>query len=117
MPESPLWSPSPERIAAANLTRFMQEVGAQQGMSFDGYDALYDWSISQPEAFWRAIWDFCGVIGDGPGAVALADPDKMPGAQFFPEAKINFAENLLRRRDDSDAMVFWAEDKVKRRMS
>ena len=117
MPESPLWSPSPERIAAANLTRFMQEVGAQQGMSFDGYDALYDWSISQPEAFWRAIWDFCGVIGDGPGAVALADGDKMPGAQFFPEAQINFAENLLRRRDDSDAMVFWAEDKVKRRMS
>ena len=117
MPESPLWSPSPERIAAANLTRFMQEVGAQQGMSLDGYDALYDWSIDQPEAFWRAIWDFCGVIGDGPGAVALADGDKMPGAQFFPEAKINFAENLLRRRDDSDAMVFWAEDKVKRRMS
>ena len=117
MPESPLWSPSPDRIAAANLTRFMQEVGAQQGMSFDGYDALYDWSIDQPEAFWRAIWDFCGVIGDGPGAVALADGDKMPGAQFFPEAKINFAENLLRRRDDSDAMVFWAEDKVKRRMS
>ena len=117
MPESPLWSPSPERIAAANLTRFMQEVGAQQGMSLDGYDALYDWSIDRPEAFWRAIWDFCGVIGDGPGAVALADPDKMPGAQFFPEAQINFAENLLRRRDDSDAMVFWAEDKVKRRMS
>ena len=117
MPESPLWSPSPERIAAATLTRFMREVGAQQGMSFDGYDALYDWSIGQPEAFWRAIWDFCGVIGDGPGAVALADGDKMPGAQFFPEAQINFAENLLRRRDDSDAMVFWAEDKVKRRMS
>ncbi len=117
MPERPLWSPSPDRIAAANLTRFMQEVGAQQGMSFDGYDALYDWSISQPEAFWRAIWDFCGVIGDGPGAVALADGDKMPGAQFFPEAQINFAENLLRRRDESDAMVFWAEDKVKRRMS
>ena len=117
MPESPLWSPSPERIAAANLTRFMQEVGAQQGMSLDGYDALYDWSIDQPEAFWRAIWDFCDVIGDGPGAVALADGDKMLGARFFPEAKINFAENLLRRRDDSDAMVFWAEDKVKRRMS
>ena len=117
MPESPLWSPSPERIAAANLTRFMREVGAQQGMSFDGYDALYDWSIDQPEAFWRAIWGFCGVIGDGPGTVALADGDKMPGAQFFPEAQINFAENLLRRRDDSDAMVFWAEDKVKRRMT
>ena len=117
MPESPLWSPSPERIAAANLTRFMREVGAQHGVSLDGYDALYDWSIDQPEAFWRAIWDLCGVIGDGPGAVALADPDKMPGAQFFPEAKINFAENLLRRRDDGEAIVFWAEDTVKRRMT
>ncbi len=117
MPESPLWSPSPERIAATNLTRFMQQVGAQQDMSFDGYDALYDWSIGQPEAFWRAIWDFCGVIGDGPGDVALADQKKMPGAQFFPEAQVNFAENLLRRRDDSEAIVFWAEDKVKRRMT
>ena len=117
MPESPLWSPSPERIAAANLTRFMREVEAQHGVSLDGYDALYDWSIDRPEAFWRAIWDFCGVIGDGPGAVALADGDKMPGAQFFPEAKINFAENLLRRRDDGEAIVFWAEDKVKRRMT
>ncbi len=117
MPASPLWSPSPERTATANLTRFMQEVGAQQDVSFDGYDALYDWSISQPEAFWRAIWDFCGVIGDGPGDVALANQKKMPGAQFFPEAQVNFAENLLRRRDDGEAIVFWAEDKVKRRMS
>ncbi len=117
MPESPLWAPSQERIGDANLTRFMTDVGTRQGLTFEGYDALYDWSVAEPVAFWREVWRFCGLIGDDPGEISLVDGDKMPGAQFFPEARVNFAENLLRRRDDSEAIVFWAEDKVKRRMS
>src|SRR5690606_9761782 len=69
-------------------------------------------SVDQSETFWRAFWEWSEIIGDGPGEVTLQDADKMPGATFFPEARINFAENLLRRRDDSDAIVFRAEDKV-----
>jgi acetoacetyl-CoA synthetase len=107
----PLWRPSPERIAAAVLTRFCRETG-QADMA-----ALYRWSIAEPEAFWRKLWSFAGVIGDGPGRIGIENPGKMPGAKFFPEARLNYAENLLRRRDDADALVFRGEDKVRRRLS
>ncbi len=86
-------------------------------MSFPIMRFLWRWSVANPEEFWRLVWDFCGVIGDGPGEVGLENPDQMPGARFFPEARLNFTENLLRRHDDSDALVFWGEDKVRRRMS
>jgi acetoacetyl-CoA synthetase len=107
-----LWTPSPERVAATNMTAFKRKVGRNS----DGYVALHAWSVEQPEAFWTAVWDFVGVKGER-GARAAADIDKLPGARFFPDAKINFAENLLRRNDGADAMVFWGEDKVKRRLS
>ena len=81
------------------------------------FASFYGWSVDQSETFWRAFWEWSEIIGDGPGEVTLQDADKMPGATFFPEARINFAENLLRRRDDSDAIVFRAEDKVERRLS
>jgi len=107
----PLWRPSPERAAGTILSRFCRETG-QADMA-----ALYRWSIAEPEAFWRKLWSFTNVIGEGPGAVGIENPDKMPGAKFFPEARLNYAENLLRRRDDADAIVFRGEDKVRRRLS
>ncbi len=113
----PLWQPSAEQIAAANLTRFMKEAGARWRRTFKGFAELRRWSVEQREEFWRSIWDFCGVVAEGAGEPVLVDGDKMPGAKFFPQARLNFAENLLRRRDQSDAIVFWAEDKVKRRLS
>ena len=113
-----LWQPSPERIAQANLTAFASRVARKHGIALAGYGALYDWSTSNSEAFWREFWDYAGVIGDA-GKRTLIDGDKMPGAQWFPDAKLNFAENLLGRARDSeaDALVFWGEDKVKRRLS
>ena len=113
---APLWQPSPDRIAGTNLTAFMAKVAADGGPDFTDYGGIYGWSVGEIEAFWDKVWDFCGVIGDKQGPV-LVDGDKMPGARFFPEAKVNFAENLLRRRDEADALVFWGEDKVKRRLS
>jgi acetoacetyl-CoA synthetase len=107
----PLWRPSRERVEGALLTRFCREAG-QADMA-----ALYRWSIAEPEAFWRKVWSFAGVIGDGPGKIGIANPGKMPGAQFFPEARLNYAENLLRRRDGADAIVFRGEDKVRRRLT
>ena len=118
--QNPLWAPSPERIAGATITRFMREAGAHHGVQFGDYAALHRWSVDHMEAFWREIWSFCGVIGDGPGERTLINPDAMPGARFFPDAKINFAENLLRpghAGDDADALVFWGEDKTKRRLT
>ena len=114
---TPLWKPSAERIANANITRFIDFVNRGRDAGLTDYDSLYDWSVTELESFWDAVWDFTGIVGDKGSDVILKDGDKMPGAAFFPDAKVNFAENLLRRRDDADAIVFWGEDKVKRRMS
>ena len=114
--ERPLWRPSAERIAAANLTAFTAAVEKQHKVKLADYSALWRWSIDNPEAFWRAMWDFGGVIGEA-GKVGLADAGKMPGARFFPEAKLNFAQNLLRKNDATPALIFRGEDKVKRSVS
>src|SRR5579884_1892254 len=87
-----------------------------RAQNIDSYPALHRWSIENPSAFWRSVWEFAGCIGD-PGETTVVDYDKMPGGRWFPEARLNFAENLLRIRDDSDAIVFWGEDKVQRRLS
>jgi acetoacetyl-CoA synthetase len=114
---APLWEPSPERKAEANLTAFMESLRHDRGLSVEGYGDLYAWSCNAIEPFWESMWDFCGVIAETRGATTLRDPTAMPGAQFFPDARLNFAENLLRRRDSRDAIVFWGEDRVQRRTS
>jgi len=113
----PLWQPSAERIAGANLTSFITQVERDWGVKAEDYDALYDWSVTELEKFWTSVWDFCGVIAETRGGRVLVDGDKMPGAAFFPDARLSFAENLLRRRDEADAMVFRGETKVRRRLS
>ena len=105
----PLWSPSPERVAEANLTRFMQVAGTRAGRTFAGYDELWQWSVDQRAAFWDTLWDFCGVVGDK-GDGVLEEGERMPGARWFPNARLNFAENLLRYRDERPALVFRGED-------
>ncbi len=106
----PLWQPTPEHVAATRMAALMGETGHAT------YGDLWQWSVDQPEAFWSTVWDFCGAVGEK-GSDILADGDKMPGARWFPQARLNFAENLLQRRDQDDALVFWGEDKVKRRLS
>jgi acetoacetyl-CoA synthetase len=119
MAQSPsiLWQPSRERIARSNITRFIHLVNQRWNAGVRDSQQLYDWSVREPEQFWAAIWDFCGVVAETRGERVLVDGHKMPGAKWFPDARLNFAENLLRRRDDDTAMVFWGEDKVRRRMS
>ncbi len=118
--EQSLWSPSAERVAAANVTAFRHAVQKRWGVSLPDYEALYDWSVAHAEQFWVSVWDGDGggeaVIGER-GETVLVDGDRMPGAQWFPQARLNFAENLLRLRGGDDALVFWGEDKVKRRLS
>ncbi|MCX7896302.1 MAG: acetoacetate--CoA ligase [Rhodocyclaceae bacterium] len=106
-----LWQPSSERMLCSQLAAFAR----LYRLPLD-YPELHRWSIDNPEAFWSQVWDFCGVIGEK-GSVILREGDRMPGAQWFPEARLNFARNLLRRRDDETALVFWGEDKLIRRMS
>ncbi|MCA3554958.1 acetoacetate--CoA ligase [Aestuariivirga sp.] len=111
MTEPALWTPGPERMAASNLARFMAPLGLST------FDEVLRHSLEQPEAFWSRLWDFCGVKAETRGSRVLVDGTKMPGAKFFPDARLNYAENMLRRNDHADALVFRGEDKVKRRMS
>jgi len=112
----PLWTPSSERIAASNLTAFGTWLAERGGPTFADYDALHQWSIADRGAFWTAIWDFCGVVGER-GAGVVEDGNLMPGARFFPDARLNFAENLLQRRDDSPALVAVDEPGHERRLT
>jgi len=113
----PLWKPSRPRIAAANLNAFMRSATRRWGAEFADFDALHRWSVTHPEQFWTTLWDFAGVVAEKRGARALVDANRMPGAKWFPDARLNFAENLLRSHDSGDALVFWGEDKVKGRAS
>jgi acetoacetyl-CoA synthetase len=118
MPETkPLWRPDQARIESANVTQFAREAIRRWNLGFNNYPDFYRWTVKQPEQFWQSVWSFCGVIASDRGARAVADREKMPGARWFPEARLNFAENLLRRRDDSVALVFWGEEKVKRQVT
>jgi acetoacetyl-CoA synthetase len=113
----PLWRPSAERLAQAQITRFMQGIEARHGLSLPDFSALHHWSVTQPEAFWAEVWDFAGIIASNRGEAVIQDPERMPGAAFFPEARLNFAENLLRRKDAEPALVFWGEEVVQRHLS
>ncbi len=113
----PLWKPTPEAAAAANISRFREHLVETSGVALADTDDLWRYSIDHMEDFWTAVIDYAGIAAETWGERVLIDGDKMPGAQWFPDARLNFAQNLLRRRDDADAMVFWGEDKVRRRMS
>lgn len=101
----PLWAPSPEQSAATNMVRFIATLG------FTDYEELYEYSIINPAQFWSKLWDFSQVIGTK-GEILAVNLDSMEEAQFFPEATLNFAENLLRRRDHTVAIQFFAEDQI-----
>ena len=119
-PDQPLWTPSPERIAAASVTAFRLAAERRWGVALPDYEALHAWSVAQPEQFWTSVWEGDGVGGGvigTRGERVLVDGHRMPGAKWFPDARLNFAQNLLRSRDAHDAIVFWGEERVKNRLS
>jgi len=115
--DAPLWQPSPARAERTLLTAFMRGLEAREGIALPDYAALHRWSIESPAAFWSEVWRFAGVIGDGPGPALAPGDTRMPGADWFPEARLNFAENLLRRRDARPAIAFHGEDRVRRHLT
>jgi acetoacetyl-CoA synthetase len=112
----PLWRPSAERVAGSQIMAFIAEANRRHGTDLKNYRELHAWSVAQGADFWDLVWDFCGIIGDK-GERRLINADKMPGAQFFPDAKLNFAENLLRAAGSGDALIFRGEDKISYRLS
>jgi len=116
MPEK-LWEPSEERIRSTNMYRFMTRVNETYGKNFTEYTPLWEWSVDHLEDFWKAAWDFLDIKVSVPYDTVIQDRDKMPGAKFFAGSKLNFAENLLRFRDDRTALIFRGEDTVRRTLT
>ena len=104
----PIWSPGPVRRQTANIRRFMDMARSELDPGIDGYGALHRFSIDHPAEFWQSLWDFCEVVGHR-GTSTVSDIDQMPGAKWFPDARLNFAENLLRYRDEQIAIQFKSE--------
>ncbi|MGI9343067.1 MAG: acetoacetate--CoA ligase, partial [Gammaproteobacteria bacterium] len=115
---SVLWRPSAERIANANVTRFAREVAERFGAdAARDYPSLHAWSVENPAEFWSLVWEFCGVVASRAGETVLRDADRFPGARWFPDARMNFAENLLRHRDTRPALIALVENGDRRELS
>lgn len=104
-----IWSPSEKRKQSANLTQFIELVNQKYGTGFRSYNDLYQWSIGNIPDFWASMWDYAEIKASKPYDRVVDDLDKMPGAHWFQGAKLNFAENLLRYRDDNIALIFRGE--------
>ena len=129
--EMPLWSPDADRVKRANLTAFIEHIQTKKPAGSKGvkdFASLYRWSVEHPEAFWPEVWRFCHVVaeerpGKPPwddvviGLDRMAPPDPRLGPRWFPGARLNFAENLLRYADDHPALVFWNEQGRQRTLS
>ena len=111
----PLWQPSTKRVASSAMQRFIATVEDEAGAS--DYASLHDWSVSEPGRFWSRLWDFVGVIASEKGSIDVLDADRMPGARWFPEARLNFAENLLTGDANRPAIVFRNERDDRRELS
>jgi acetoacetyl-CoA synthetase len=104
-----LWEPGPERLAQANLTALTRWLASERGLTFDGYDSLWRWSVTDLAGFWQAIWDYCGITASTPPSRVLGST-AMPGAQWFPGARLNYAEHVLRAgRPGTDALLYRGE--------
>jgi len=112
-----LWEPSEERIKSTNMYRFMTRINEKFNKNFTEYSELWEWSVENLVDFWTHAWDFLDIQVSTPYETVIQDKDKMPGAKFFAGSKLNFAENLLRFRDDRTALIFRGEDAVRRTLT
>ncbi len=112
-----LWKPTEEQIQSSNMYRFMNFINEKYNQEFDDYAPLYKWSIDNIPDFWSAMWEFADIIVSKPYTAVIDDVSKMPGAKWFDGARLNFAENLLRYRDDRVALIFKGEGQPATRMT
>jgi len=113
---APLWEPSSARVAVSRLTRFIGDVAAAGDGAFPDYASLHRWSVAQAPLFWDHVWTSAGILGTR-GERLIVDRDRMPGARFFPDARVNVVENLLRRSDTAPAILATTEDGRDRQLS
>ena len=112
-----LWTPTEEYKNNSMMQQFMNAVCDKYQLQDNNYNTIHRWSITNTSEFWNEVWNFCNIISSKPAVEVVDDPKKMPGAQWFKGAKLNFAENLLKRRDDHNALIFWGEDTVRKEIT
>ncbi len=105
-----MWEPSEHRVRDTNMTGYMEHLREKRGLDFSDYDELYQWSVDKRADFWETIWEFGNVIHSKSYDHVLVNPDDMLESKWFKGTRMNFAENLLRYRDDRAALVFQSED-------
>ena len=105
----PLWKPSQERIAQAQISRFSDNVSNSTNQQFCDFDHLHRWSVDNRESFWSAVWGFSKIRGDKGRPPYVVDSDVITKTQWFPQSRLNYAENLLKRRDQHPAIVAYKE--------
>lgn len=105
-----LWTPSADRVADAGITHFMQWLAAQRGLEFADYDALHAWSVRDLAGFWQAVWDYFEIKSSAPHTAVLARAD-MPGAEWFPGARLNYAEHMLRHARPGETALHYASER------
>ncbi|MGZ5420077.1 MAG: AMP-binding protein, partial [Solirubrobacterales bacterium] len=104
-----LWEPSPEAIRSSAMTRFMEWLASERGLDFGSYAELWEWSSTEIEAFWAAIWDYFSV-GPEPAGAEVLSSHGMPGAKWFEGAELNYAEHLFRDRPDGEVAIASASE-------
>ena len=115
-PVAPLWQPTPEAVARTQMDQFRRRVNERHETSLPDYSALYQWSVDNRASFWSELWDFGEVVASERGERVLGK-DTMPGAEWFPDARLNFAENLLKFRDDRVALIERLENGRRRQLT
>jgi acetoacetyl-CoA synthetase len=104
-----LWTPGPERAARANVAAFIRWLARERGHDIDGYDALWRWSVTDLDGFWQAVWDYCGIEASAPPTAVLGRR-AMPGAEWFPGARLNYAQHVLRREQPGEDALFYQSE-------
>ena len=109
-----LWKPNKEKAQKSQMFDFLTEINQKYNQNFKEYYDLHQWSIENVGDFWGEFWEYSNIINSKKYNSVVDDAKKMPGAKWFEGARLNYAENLLQRRDDYPAIIFRGEDKVKK---
>ncbi len=112
-----LWKPTAEYSNNSQMNKFLVHIASKYDLPGNDYFTIHNWSVNHIDKFWGEIWDFCEIVHSTNYTSVVDDPKKMPGAKWFNGARLNFAENLLQRRDDHKAMIFWGEASVRKEIT
>ena len=110
-----LCKPTLERVKETSMFKFIEHINLTYEKKIDNFHKLHTWSIENRASFWNAVWDFYNVIGDKGEGPYLELENKLPGTIFFPNGRLNYAENMLKKNNNDVAITFWSEEKIKRK--